>query len=53
MSFRFKQFLSAAFILLATAPAWGHPVSAHSRTTSIHDRAPQAHEHAPATRRGR
>ena len=53
MNLRFKHFLSATFILLATAPAWGHPVSAHYRTTSVHDRAPQAHDHAPAVRRGR
>ena len=53
MNLRFKQFLSATFLLLTTASAWGHPVGLHSRAASIHDRAPQAHDHAPATRRGR
>lgn len=53
MNLRLKQILSATFILLASAPAWAHPVSARSHTASIHDRGPQAHDREPATRRGR
>lgn len=53
MRLQTKRMMGAFLLLLASAPAWAHPVTTHQRDTTIHDRAPQPHEHGAATRAGR